>query len=44
MLGFGLDAHGEIYVLANETGVPFGTGGMFEIPTGVVLKITKANP
>ena len=44
VLGFGQDAHGEIYVLANETGVPFGTGGMFEISTGVVLKITKANP
>ncbi len=32
VLGFGQDADGEVYVLANETGVPFGS-------TGVVLKI-----
>jgi hypothetical protein len=35
LLGFGQDASGELYVLANEVGVPFGT-------TGVVLKIVKA--
>ncbi|MBI5864236.1 MAG: PQQ-dependent sugar dehydrogenase [Planctomycetes bacterium] len=32
LLGFGRDAAGEIYVMANGTGVPFGT-------TGVVLRI-----
>jgi hypothetical protein len=32
LLGFGQDGGGEIYVLANSTGVPFGE-------TGVVLKI-----
>ena len=32
LLGFGQDASGEIYVLANGAGVPFGT-------TGVVLRI-----
>jgi hypothetical protein len=32
VLGFGQDAGGELYVLANATGVPSGT-------TGVVLKI-----
>ncbi len=32
LLGFGQDAAGELYVLANSTGVPFGE-------TGVVLKI-----
>ena len=35
VLGFGQDAHGELYVLANETGVPFGE-------TGVVLRIERA--
>jgi hypothetical protein len=35
LLGFGQDAHGEVYVLANEVGVPFGD-------TGVVLKIAPA--
>lgn len=35
VLGFGQDAHGELYVLANDTGVPFGN-------TGVVLRITRA--
>ncbi len=35
VLGFGQDANGEIYVLANGTGVPFGD-------TGVVMKITRA--
>jgi glucose/arabinose dehydrogenase len=44
VLGFGQDASGEVYVLGNETGVPFGTGPGFVIPTGVVLRITKANP
>lgn len=34
LLGFGEDAAGELYVLANDVGVPFGT-------TGVVLKITR---
>jgi glucose/arabinose dehydrogenase len=32
LLGFGQDAFGELYVLANETGVPFGD-------TGVVLRL-----
>jgi glucose/arabinose dehydrogenase len=32
LLGFGEDAHGELYVLANSTGTPFGE-------TGVVLKV-----
>ncbi len=32
LLGFGQDADGELYVLGNQTGVPFGS-------TGVVLKI-----
>jgi glucose/arabinose dehydrogenase len=35
VLGFGQDASGEIYVLANMTGVPFGD-------TGEVLKIVRA--
>jgi glucose/arabinose dehydrogenase len=35
LLGFGQDAHGELYVLANDTGVPFGS-------TGVVLRIAPA--
>ncbi len=34
LLGFGQDAAGELYVLANSTGVPFGE-------TGVVLKIVR---
>jgi len=42
VLGFGQDAAGELYVLANSTGVPFGTGDMFEIPTGVVMRIARA--
>ena len=42
VLGFGQDASGEIYVLGNETGVPFGAGDEFDIPTGVVLKIANA--
>jgi len=33
VLGFGQDASGELYVMANGTGIPFGE-------TGVVLKIT----
>lgn len=37
LLGFGQDANGEIYVLANDTGVPFED-------TGVVLKISPAAP
>jgi hypothetical protein len=32
VLGFGQDASGELYLLANSTGVPFGD-------TGVVLRI-----
>lgn len=36
VLGFGQDASGEIYVLANATGTPFGN-------TGVVLRMTAAN-
>src|SRR5690606_36542991 len=35
VLGFGQDADGELYVLANETGTPFGA-------TGVVLRIDSA--
>lgn len=35
LLGFGQDANGELYVLANNTGTPFGT-------TGVVLRIAPA--
>ena len=35
MLGFGEDANGEIYVLANKTGVPFEE-------TGVVMKLVRA--
>jgi glucose/arabinose dehydrogenase len=42
LLGFGEDANGEIYVMANDTGVPFGTGDDLDIPTGVVLRIVKA--
>ncbi len=34
LLGFGQDAHGELYVLGNTTGVPSGN-------TGVVQKITQ---
>ena len=34
MLGFGEDANGEIYVLANKTGVPFEE-------TGVVMKLVR---
>ena len=36
VLGFGQDASGELYLLGNETGVPFGD-------TGVVLKIVPAH-
>jgi hypothetical protein len=42
LLGFGQDANGELYVLANATGVPFGTGPDFAVPTGVVLRIVAA--
>jgi glucose/arabinose dehydrogenase len=42
VLGFGQDASGEVYVLGNETGVPFGTGPDLDIPTGVVLRIAPA--
>jgi hypothetical protein len=37
VLGFGQDGNGEVYVLANETGTPFGD-------TGVVLRIAPADP
>jgi glucose/arabinose dehydrogenase len=37
LLGFGQDASGELYVLANAAGVPFGD-------TGVVLRIASARP
>jgi len=37
LLGFGQDAGGEIYVLANGTGTPFGD-------TGVVLRLAPAMP
>ncbi len=36
LLGFGQDAHKELYVLANSTATPFGN-------TGVVLKINPGN-
>lgn len=42
LLGFGQDANGELYVLANETGVPFGSGPDLGVPTGVVLRIAQA--
>jgi hypothetical protein len=42
LLGFGQDANGELYVLANATGVPFGTGPDLGVPTGVVLRIAQA--
>jgi glucose/arabinose dehydrogenase len=42
VLGFGQDASGEMYVLGNETGVPFGTGPDLDIPTGVVMRIAPA--
>ena len=35
LLGFGQDASGEVYVLANDVGTPFGD-------TGVVLRVTRA--
>jgi hypothetical protein len=35
LLGFGQDGSGELYVLANSTGVPFGE-------TGVILRIVAA--
>lgn len=35
VLGFGQDAHGELYVLTNAPGVPFGD-------TGVIYRITRA--
>lgn len=37
LLGFGRDADDELYVLANETGTPFGD-------TGVVLRVASARP
>jgi glucose/arabinose dehydrogenase len=37
LLGLGQDANGEIYVLANSTGIPFES-------TGVVLKIVSVAP
>jgi len=37
LLGFGRDADGELYVLANETGTPFGD-------TGLVLRIASSRP
>jgi glucose/arabinose dehydrogenase len=37
LLGFGRDADGELYVLANETGTPFGD-------TGVVMRIAPGGP
>ena len=36
VLGFGEDAQGEVYVLGNSSGVPFGTGG-------VVLQLVPAD-
>lgn len=43
LLGFGQDANGELYFLANTTGTPFGAGEDRDIPTGVVLKIVGAD-
>lgn len=37
VLGFGEDVNGELYLLANQTGTPFGD-------TGVVLRIASARP
>lgn len=37
VLGFGQDANGELYLLASQTGVPFGE-------TGVVLRIAPSHP
>lgn len=37
LLGFGQDGHGELYVMANESGTPFGD-------SGVVLRIASAQP
>jgi glucose/arabinose dehydrogenase len=37
VLGFGQDASGELYLLASQTGVPFGD-------TGVVLRIAPSHP
>ncbi|MCH8990347.1 MAG: PQQ-dependent sugar dehydrogenase [Acidobacteria bacterium] len=42
LLGFGQDADGEVYVLGNTTGTPFGAGPGRDLPTGVVLKLTPA--
>ena len=42
VLGFGQDDSGELYVMANETGVPFGAGDDLDIPSGVVLKVVPA--
>lgn len=40
--GFGQDANGELYVLGNTTGTPFGTEA--GVNTGVVFKIRGATP
>jgi glucose/arabinose dehydrogenase len=37
VLGFGEDTDGEVYVMGNVSGIPFGTGG-------VVLQLVPANP
>ena len=37
LLGFGQDADGELYVLANATGTPFGD-------TGVVMRVAPGGP
>lgn len=37
VLGFGQDSQGELYLLANQTGVPFGD-------TGVVLRLAPVQP
>ncbi len=42
LLGMGQDADGELYVMANETSVPFNDPDTGD-PTGVVLKITPGN-
>ena len=42
VLGWGQDAHGEVYVLGNVSGVPFPAPGTMGDPTGHVLKLVRA--
>ncbi len=43
LLGFGQDSEGEIYFLANTTGVPFGAGENLDEPTGAILRIVSVD-